>query len=78
MLETFTGFILMMFMSGDPENKPTEFTPRDSLSHCLSTKRKVLRSQGSGGPQWMCKEGSVQLKEFNGEMLPVELINVED
>ena len=45
MIETFTGFILMMFMSGDPQNKPTEFTPRDSLSHCLSTKRKVLRTK---------------------------------
>ena len=74
MIETFTGFILMMFMSGDPQNKPTEFTPRDSLSHCLSTKRKVFRTQGSGGPQWVCKEGSIEMKEFNGKMHPVQLI----
>ena len=72
MIETFTGFILMMFMGGEP--KPTEFTPRDSLSHCLSTKRKVLRTQGSGGPQWICKEGSIEMKEFNGKMHPVQLI----
>ena len=28
-MEIFTGFILLMFMSGDVE--PTEFTPRDSM-----------------------------------------------
>ena len=46
-MEIFTGFILLMFMSGDVE--PTEFTPRDSMMDCLKVKRKIKRTQGPGG-----------------------------
>lgn len=74
MLEIFQGFILMMFMGGDPVDKPTEFTPRDSLSHCLATKRKVLRNQGSGGPQWVCKQGKIEMQEMNGKMHPIKIL----
>jgi len=71
-MEIFSGFILMMFMGGEPA--PTEFTPRDSLSHCLSTKRKVLRNQGSGGPQWVCKQGKIEMQKINNKMHPIKLL----
>ena len=74
MIEIFSGFILMMFMSGDPQNQPTEFTPRESLSDCLATKRKVIRNQGPNGPQWVCKQGKIELKEINGTMHPINLL----
>tara|TARA_B100000965_G_C19541388_1_gene735742 strand:+ start:703 stop:918 length:216 start_codon:yes stop_codon:yes gene_type:complete len=69
-MEMFVGFILYMFVNGEA----LEFTPKESLSNCLSTKRKILRSQGKGGPQWKCGEGKIKMKEFNGKFHPIQLM----
>ena len=72
-MEIFTGFILLMFMSGDV--KPTEFTPRDSMMECLKVKRKIKRTQGPGGPRWVCKKGKLEMEIKNGEKHPLKLLD---
>lgn len=71
-MEIFTGFILLMFMSGDV--KPTEFTPRDSMMECLKVKRKIKRTQGPGGPRWVCQKGKLEMEIKNGEKHPLKII----
>ena len=56
----------MMFMGGDPKDKPTEFTPRSSMVECLKVKRKIKRTQGPGGPRWVCQKGKLELEIKNG------------
>lgn len=68
-MEIFTGFILFMFMSGDVE--PTEFTPRESMMDCLKVKRKIKRTQGPGGPRWVCQQGKLEMEIKNGEKHPL-------
>ena len=72
-MEIFTGFILLMFMSGDV--KPTEFTPRDSMMQCLKVKRKIKRTQGPGGPRWVCKQGKLEMEIKNGEKHPLKILD---
>ena len=48
-MEIFSGFILMMFMSG--ADVPTEFTPRESMVECLQVKRKIKRTQEPNDPK---------------------------
>ncbi len=72
-MEIFTGFILLMFMSGDV--KPTEFTPRDSMMECLKVKRKIKRTQGPGGPRWVCQKGKLEMEIKNGERHPLKILD---
>ncbi len=73
-MEIFTGFILLMFMSGDVE--PTEFTPRDSMMECLKVKRKIKRVQGPGGPRWVCQKGKLEMEIKNGEKHPLKILEI--
>ena len=74
-MEIFSGFILLMFVGGS--EVPLEFTPRDSIVHCLSTKRKILRNQSGKGPLWVCQQGKVELKEINGEWHPLKILELD-
>ena len=69
MLEIFKGFILFLFVDGTP----IEFTPKDSLSDCLKTKREIARNIGDAG-RYSCGAGQIKMKEMNGKMQPIELI----
>ena len=73
-MDIFTGFILLMFMSGDV--KPTEFTPRDSMMDCLKVKRYIKRKQGPGGPRWVCQEGKLEFEIKNGEKHPLKILEL--
>jgi len=70
-LEVFKGFILFLFVDGTP----LEFTPRDSLSDCLKTKREIVRNNGAMSNRYSCAEGQIQMKEINGKMHPIELLD---
>ena len=74
-MEIFTGFILMMFMSGDV--KPTEFTPRESMMECLKVKRKIKRTQGPGGPRWVCQKGKLEMELKAGTKHPSKILELE-
>ena len=53
-------FVLLLFVSGEA----IEYTPYESLSECLATKRKIKRNSGySAGfdQRWACKEMKVKL-----------------
>ena len=71
MLEIFQGFILFLFVDGTP----LEYTPKDSLSDCLKTKREIVRNTGAMASRYSCAEGKIKLKEINGKMHPVELLD---
>lgn len=74
-MEIFSGFILMMFMGG--ADTPAEFTPRESMVECLQVKRKIKRTQGPTGPRWVCQEGEIEMKEYNGKMHPNKILSLE-
>lgn len=70
MIEIFTGFILFLMSNG----QPMEFTPRDSLSDCLATKRKIMRT-GASEEMWVCKKGKLKLeKKSDGQFHPIEVL----
>ena len=71
MLEVFKGFILFLFVDGTP----LEYTPRDSLSDCLKTKREIVRNNGAMSNRYSCAEGQIQMKEINGKMHPIQLLD---
>lgn len=73
-MEIFSGFILLMFMSGDV--KPTEFTPRNSMMECLKMKREIKRVQGPDGPRWVCQEGKLEFEIKNGEKHPLKILEL--
>ena len=73
-MDIFTGFILLMFMSGDV--KPTEFTHRDSMMECLKVKRYIKRKQGPGGPRWVCQQGKLEFEIKNGEKHPLKILEL--
>ena len=59
-------FVLLLMMNGER----VEYTPYDSLSQCLSVRRKIKRNVGHTNnfdQKWSCKELKVKLK--NGEIL---------
>jgi hypothetical protein len=59
-------FVLLLMMNGER----VEYTPYDSLSQCLSVRRKIKRNIGHTNnfdQKWSCKELKVKLK--NGEIL---------
>ena len=74
-MEIFTGFILMMFMSG--ADIPTEFTPRDSMVDCLLVKRKIKSTQGPGGPRWVCQKGKLELELKAGTKHPLKILELD-
>ena len=69
MLEIFKGFILFLFVDGTP----LEFTPKESLSDCLKTKREIARNIGNNN-RYSCGEGEIRMEEHNGKLQPVELL----
>lgn len=55
-------FVLLLVMGGER----IEYTPYQSLSECLSVKRKIKRNVGytsSFDKQWSCKELKVKLED---------------
>ena len=74
-MEIFTGFILMMFMSG--ADTPTEFKPRDSMVECLQVKRKIKRTQGPGGPRWVCQKGKLEMELKAGTKHPSKILELD-
>ena len=69
MLEIFKGFILFLFVDGTP----IEYTPKDSLSDCLKTKREIARNIGNNN-RYSCGEGKIRMEEQNGKLQPIELL----
>jgi len=74
-MEIFTGFILLMFMSGDV--KPSEFTPRESMMECLKVKREIKRTQGPGGPRWVCQKGKLEMELKAGTKHPSKILELD-
>ena len=59
-------FVLLLMMNGEK----VEYTPYQSLSECLSVRRKIKRNVGHTNnfeQKWSCKELKVKLE--NGEIL---------
>lgn len=57
-------FVLLLWTAGD--DQPIEYTPYESLSECLATKRKIKRNIVGGvdfDQRWQCKEITVQLEK---------------
>ena len=60
-------FVLLLVMGGER----VEYTPYESLSECLSVRRKIKRNVGHTNnfdQKWSCKELKVKI-EKNGEIL---------
>ena len=53
-------FVLLLVMSGEK----IEYTPYQSLSECLSVRRKIKRNTGSD-EKWSCKEMKVKMEDGN-------------
>ena len=54
-------FVLFLFLGGEM----LEYSPKDGLSDCLSTKRKIERNMGRSkdfDERWVCKKAKVELK----------------
>jgi len=63
-------FVLLLVMGGEK----VEYTPYQSLSECLSVRRKIKRNVGPTNnfdQKWSCKELKVKVKD--GEIL--EFVN---
>ena len=73
-MENFIGFVLYLYTTA---GQLLEFTPRDSLSDCLKTKRKIERTDPPprGKERWVCKQGKLKLKTIDGKKYPVEVID---
>jgi len=59
-------FVLLLVMNGEK----MEYTPYQSLSQCLSVRRKIKRNVGHTNnfdQKWSCKELKVKLE--NGEIM---------
>ncbi len=51
-----------------------EFTPRESLSECLATKRKIMRT-GANSELRVCEKGKLkQAKKSDGNFHPIEIL----
>ena len=63
-------FVLLLVMGGEK----VEYTPYQSLSECLSVRRKIKRNVGPTNnfdQKWSCKELKVKVKD--GEI--IEFVN---
>jgi len=61
-------FVLLLVMGGEK----IEYTPYQSLSECLSVRRKIKRNVGPTNnfdQKWSCKELKVKVKD--GEILEI-------
>jgi len=61
-------FVLLLMMNGER----VEYTPYQSLSECLSVRRKIKRNVGhthNFDQKWSCKELKVRLD--NGDILEI-------
>tara|TARA_R110002020_G_C15956768_1_gene746174 strand:- start:58 stop:264 length:207 start_codon:yes stop_codon:yes gene_type:complete len=61
-------FVLLLVMGGEK----VEYTPYQSLSECLSVRRKIKRNIGPTNnfdQKWSCKELKVKVKD--GEILEI-------
>ena len=57
-------FVLLLVMGGEK----VEYTPYQSLSECLSVRRKIKRNVGpthNFDQKWSCKELKVKVKDGN-------------
>lgn len=57
-------FVLLLVMNGEK----VEYTPYQSLSECLSVRRKIKRNVGHANnfdQKWSCKELKVKVKDGN-------------
>jgi len=57
-------FVLLLVMGGEK----VEYTPYQSLSECLSVRRKIKRNVGPTNnfdQKWSCKELKVKIKDGN-------------
>ena len=57
-------FVLLLVMGGEK----VEYTPYESLSECLSVRRKIKRNVGPTNnfdQKWSCKELKVKVKDGN-------------
>lgn len=57
-------FVLLLVMGGEK----VEYTPYESLSECLSVRRKIKRNVGHTNnfdQKWSCKELKVKVKDGN-------------
>ena len=57
-------FVLLLVMGGEK----VEYTPYQSLSECLSIRRKIKRNVGPTNnfdQKWSCKELKVKVKDGN-------------
>ena len=57
-------FVLLLVMGGEK----IEYTPYQSLSECLSVRRKIKRNVGPTNnfdQKWSCKELKVKVKDGN-------------
>jgi len=57
-------FVLLLVMGGEK----VEYTPYQSLSECLSVRRKIKRNAGPTNnfdQKWSCKELKVKVKDGN-------------
>jgi hypothetical protein len=61
-------FVLLLVMGGER----VEYTPYQSLSECLSVRRKIKRNIGpttNFDQKWSCKELKVKLDKDTGSIL---------
>jgi hypothetical protein len=57
-------FVLLLVMGGEK----IEYTPYQSLSECLSVRRKIKRNEGytnNFDQKWSCKELKVRVQDGN-------------
>ena len=63
-------FVLLLTMGGER----LEYTPYQSLSECLSVRRKIKRNVGPTNnfdQKWSCKELTVKIDEGTGSILEI-------
>jgi len=63
-------FVLLLTMGSEK----VEYTPYESLSQCLSVRRKIKRNTGvtnNFDQKWSCKELKVKIDEGTGSILEI-------
>ena len=74
MIKEFTGFILILYASGNV----MEFTPKESMFDCLKAKRIVERQQTKyTSVRWACETGIVKMKKIDDKWHPIQLIDLD-
>jgi hypothetical protein len=74
MIKEFTGFVLLMYANGDI----LEYTPKESMSDCLKTKRIVERQRTEHtSVRWSCETGVVKMKKIKDGWHPIQLLDLD-